>query len=205
MEYIPIQSVRFCISKLPCAGRSCSRIISCLHHLFQGPPLHLQWGSVPHRWRCWRVCCWDGEEYCSKRRANEASVRVHQLAWWKMPCICASIWTRTSIPKEHPNAGGSSDAQGQGGWSMQELDKAANGKENWSIFKRIDHLMYYHLSAVALNIAGNQCSHTYRTTHLSDHNQYKRLSSYSPVIWASQYSYMSLGTPGIMSRILTVK
>src|SRR5260370_35542466 len=30
--YIPIQSIRFCISKLPCGGGPCSRIISCLQH-----------------------------------------------------------------------------------------------------------------------------------------------------------------------------
>ena len=28
--YIPFQSIRFCIPKLPCGGRPCSRIISCL-------------------------------------------------------------------------------------------------------------------------------------------------------------------------------
>src|SRR5260370_10261313 len=31
--YIPIQSIRFCIPKLPCGGGPCSRIISCLQHI----------------------------------------------------------------------------------------------------------------------------------------------------------------------------
>src|SRR5260370_21863723 len=39
LECIPIQSVRFHISKLLCGGRLCNRLISCLHHphVLSGP------------------------------------------------------------------------------------------------------------------------------------------------------------------------
>src|SRR5258708_11095376 len=32
--YTPIQSIRFCIPKLPCGGGPCSRIISCLQRCY---------------------------------------------------------------------------------------------------------------------------------------------------------------------------
>src|SRR5260370_19528859 len=36
---LPIQSIRSCIPKLPCGGRPCSRIISCLQHSIHKLPL----------------------------------------------------------------------------------------------------------------------------------------------------------------------
>src|SRR5260370_9175837 len=45
--YIPIQSIRFCIPKLPCGGGPCSRIISCLHHPHQPPLGHPVQGFCP--------------------------------------------------------------------------------------------------------------------------------------------------------------
>src|SRR5260370_15151155 len=43
--YIPIQSIRFCIPKLPCGGGPCSRIIShlqCLHQMQEEAKVALQ-------------------------------------------------------------------------------------------------------------------------------------------------------------------
>src|SRR5260370_10230103 len=43
--YIPIQSIRFCIPKLPCGGRPCSRIISHLQCLQVQWDLHFRMGQ----------------------------------------------------------------------------------------------------------------------------------------------------------------
>src|SRR5260370_34877176 len=52
--YIPIQSIRFCIPKLPCGGRSCSRIIS-----------HLQWA--------------EREAYQEKKAAEHDAANAHAV------------------------------------------------------------------------------------------------------------------------------